>query len=243
MKTAIQQNFNKHAMTYDDSAFLQSKVGHKLSKKLPDTARCILEIGCGTGLFSQHLINLYPNANIVLTDIAPNMISQSQKRLGDHSNVIFQCIDGEKLTLEKKYDLIVSNMSLHWFTQYSKSFEKIIDLLIPKGHFIFAMVGENSLSEWQTIYEKYNYPVSTPVFPSRDKLEELFPFHSLTSELITLKYDDAYHFLSSLKKIGATTAREETTPLSPIKLRKILREYSKELSMTYEIIYGHYIKK
>ena len=41
----------------------------------------VLELGCGTGLFSRHLVERYPEGSFVLTDVAPAMIAQCRRNL------------------------------------------------------------------------------------------------------------------------------------------------------------------
>jgi len=53
----IGRNFSKYAPTYDTHAQLQKLMAEKLASFLPnDTPEQILEIGCGTGLFTKYLL-------------------------------------------------------------------------------------------------------------------------------------------------------------------------------------------
>ena len=49
---------------------------------LPELERPrVLELGCGTGLFSRHLVQLYPHGHFVLTDVAPAMIAECRRNV------------------------------------------------------------------------------------------------------------------------------------------------------------------
>ena len=56
-KHAIASSFGKAADTYDKHAAFQRDVGHRLLDKLPKnlTGLRVLDLGCGTGYFSQLL--------------------------------------------------------------------------------------------------------------------------------------------------------------------------------------------
>jgi malonyl-CoA O-methyltransferase len=242
MEKNIQHCFNAQAHTYDSAASLQIQIGKNLSRYLPDCAHNILEIGCGTGLFTEVLVSLYPNAKLLTTDIAPKMLEKCQERLGHLSNLQFACLDGEKFFSEERYDLIVSNMSLHWFSEYQKSFSHIMNHLASHGHFVFSMLGSESLLAWKKIYKNYNHPIATPVFPDKEILHTTFPLMDVISEVTLWPYKTAHDFLQSLKKIGATASRKNHVPLSPGTLRKLLRQVSHTLHIDYEVIYGRYTK-
>ena len=65
----IAARFDARAGSYELHAGLQRAVADKLARFLPplDAPR-VLELGCGTGLFSRHLIDRYPDGSFVLTD-------------------------------------------------------------------------------------------------------------------------------------------------------------------------------
>ena len=67
-------SFSKHAKTYDRYAQLQRSMAERLASLLPDSLPSnVLEIGCGTGLFSRHLLT-QPIKKLILNDISPGML-------------------------------------------------------------------------------------------------------------------------------------------------------------------------
>ncbi len=243
-KCKIINNFDKRAGTYGETADVQVQVAADLARRLvsiqPDT---VLEIGCGTGLLSQHLISLFPNASLLITDAAPAMIVQCQKSVLSHRFIDFACMDGEQLALNKQYALILSSMTLHWFSDLQRSFIDITNQLKRGGQFIFSMLGENSFKEWRAICQQFNIPIATPIFPADHLLETMLPNIQLEVETYYQTYENAYAFLNALKKIGAISSRMGYVPLSSGKLRKVLRQFNTELTISYEVIYGKYIRK
>lgn len=243
MKQRIEQCFNRSAKTYDAAAMLQASVAKRLSQRLPHVSpEKILEIGCGTGLFSEELLTKFPHASISLTDISPAMIDICKKRMGSSAQLEFACMDGEAISTQTSFDLIVSNMTLHWFADFKNSFANMISKLSPGGKIFFAMLGENSLREFREICQNLNLPVPTPNFPVRSDLQNDFPKMKIEVEVLLQPYRNIYDFLRTLKEIGATATRPNYYPLSAGNLRRVMREFNTEIQMSYEIIYGHYIK-
>ncbi|MGV1015717.1 MAG: methyltransferase domain-containing protein, partial [Methyloceanibacter sp.] len=78
----IAARFGAHAESYEQHAGLQRAVADRLARLLPDLERPnVLELGCGTGLFSRHLVQRYPEGRFILTDAAPAMIGQCRRNL------------------------------------------------------------------------------------------------------------------------------------------------------------------
>ena len=73
----VAETFAAHVGEYERSARLQAQSAEKLAGHLPelDDAK-ILEIGCGTGFLTQHLLERYPDADFLITDLAPEMVAE-----------------------------------------------------------------------------------------------------------------------------------------------------------------------
>lgn len=241
MKERILHCFNQAADTYDAFADVQANVAQRLAERLSAVqANTILEIGCGTGLLTHQLLPAFPHANWQLTDIAPAMVAACQQRFAAMPTMKIACMDGEALTVETQFDLIVSSMAMHWFTQPEKSFAEIKNKLAPKGLFAFAMLGQQSLVEWRSICQQENLPSPTPIFPDYVPLQTAFPDFKLTTEIIPVRYPTLHAFLTRLKNIGATATHTHYQSLPAGKLRAILRKYHREMTISYEVIYGNY---
>ncbi|MCH7623661.1 MAG: methyltransferase domain-containing protein, partial [Nitrospinae bacterium] len=89
----IIKSFSKYAKSYDRHAALQKTMAERLASMLPEQfPDCVTELGCGTGLFTRHLL-ARPLRKLILNDIAPGMMDQLQ----------------ENMTLPKNTELIVGN--------------------------------------------------------------------------------------------------------------------------------------
>src|SRR4029078_9292449 len=79
---AVAASFDAHAESYELHAGFQRAVADHLSQYLPELKQpCVLELGCGSGLFSLHLVHRYPEGSFVLTDVAPAMIAECRRNL------------------------------------------------------------------------------------------------------------------------------------------------------------------
>lgn len=242
MKSKIINCFNKNADTYDLVGEVQVKVANSLAARIASQSfHRILEIGCGTGFLSQHLLTKFPSANIILSDIAPRMIEKIKKKFSE-TNVCAICEDAETYVSEHAYDLIASSMTFQWFIEHTNSLNNIYHNLAQQGHLNFAMLGENSLKEWREIIDLKKIQLPEMHFIPLTQIKKLFPTIRLEKEVIVQEYDSLNHFLFSLKKLGATAVKENYIPTTAGKMRALLQEFSSPLKMSYEIIYGHYVK-
>lgn len=104
-----------------------------------------LELGSGTGYFTQKVLQKYPNARVIAVEGAKSMVDLSIERLGE----LIRKIDfrtGDFRDLEKlipdreKGHLVFSSYALHHLDKNEKlkAVRKIYDFLLPGGWFINA---------------------------------------------------------------------------------------------------------
>lgn len=100
----------------------------------------VLDLGAGTGILSQFLLEKYPNAEIVLIDLAGEMLKEAEKRFEGNDNISFICDDYITHEFNTKFDIIISSLSIHHLTGTEKKvlIEKYYDLLNDGGNFVNA---------------------------------------------------------------------------------------------------------
>jgi SAM-dependent methyltransferase len=111
----------------------------------------VLEIGCGTGVFTEHFART--GAEILAVDISEALVARARTR-GLPASVRFLCRAFEECGLDGPFDAVVGSSVLHHLS-VPGSLQKIYDLLAPGGVFSFA---EPNMLNPQVFLQK-NVPV------------------------------------------------------------------------------------
>lgn len=166
----IQEKFNENSQNYDS----QRKklipcfedfynISTAIAEAHSDTPK-ILDIGAGTGIFSEYILKKYPKASLTLIDISENMLEMAKIRFKDFSNIKYIAQDYSTYNFHKKYDIIISSLSIHHLLDEEKVdlFKKCYSILSPNGMFINSdqFLGETPYIEelnkglWKANIEK-----------------------------------------------------------------------------------------
>lgn len=155
---AVAACFSHAAQSYDSAAQLQREVGEQLLQYCPTelAVQHWLDVGCGTGYFSQHLALRYPQAQGWALDIAQGML-QHARRLRPQAQYL--CADAQALPLASaSQDLLFSSMALQWCPDFSKVLAEAKRVLKPGGMLAFTSVAAGTLCElehsWRAVDEQ-----------------------------------------------------------------------------------------
>lgn len=99
----------------------------------------VLDLGAGTGLFSMHVLQKYPNAAFVLYDVAPKMLDIARERFRESPSQFQYIVDDYRyFQSSKRFDIVVSSLSIHHLTDSEKKalFKRAYTALSNKGMFI-----------------------------------------------------------------------------------------------------------
>jgi malonyl-CoA O-methyltransferase len=232
--TAVARSFGARAASYEDHAGLQRAVAERLARLLPPLASPrVLELGCGTGLLSRHLLARYPGGAFVLTDLAPSMVEQCRRNLASagRGHVSFEVMDAARPTAEGPFDLIATSMTLHWLVDPAAAVNKLCGRLRPGGVLIYATISGNSFPEWRDVLTTQGLRIGLIDIP---ELPGIVDEERLVANANTLG------FLRRMKAIGGLTPREGYAPLSAGALRRAIRAADKRHGgrITWHIVYG-----
>jgi malonyl-CoA O-methyltransferase len=230
---AIAQSFGAAARTYDDHAELQRHVAARLARLLPPLAAPrVLELGCGTGLFSRHLLARYAGGTFLFTDLAPSMVEQCRMNLaGAGKRVSFEVMDAARPTADGPFALIAMSMTLHWLGDPEAALATLRKRLAPEGVLVFATLGGESFSEWRDVLAAQGLPVGLLDIPE---------LPGIVDEERLIVDADTLGFLRRMKAIGGLTPREGYAPLPAGALRRAIRAAYKRNGgrITWHIVYG-----
>jgi len=100
----------------------------------------ILDLGAGTGLLASLLLRKYPKAKVTLIDLSEKMLDAAKTRLGEYADIEYLLGDYTNYVSDRKFDLIVSALSIHHLTDSDKRtlYENAYANLKPNGMFVNA---------------------------------------------------------------------------------------------------------
>lgn len=156
--------FNERAVGYEnhmkETVELFDKYYKSVSDPISETLEPIeiLDLGCGTGLEIDGILKKAPNARITCIDMAEGMLELLKEKYKEHMSQININI-GSYLELpygEKKYDYVVSVMTMHHWKYDEKKgiYDKIIGSLKDEGKYIEGDYYV-SLNEEKELLEEY----------------------------------------------------------------------------------------
>ena len=235
----IVESFSKYAHSYDRYALLQRSMAERLASFLPQKPPAhILELGCGTGVFTRHLLTM-PLKKLTLNDISPEMIKILKTRLSTPDNTKFLVGNAEKIPLEMA-DLICANAVFQWFENPSKTLTRLKGSLNKKGTIIFSTFGPETLVEFRQAANMVSPTTLYSIKQWKTFIKNTgFVLSSFDMEKRKIFSPSAMNLIKNLQQIGA----------APIKmfnaggLRKLIRDYDKHFSTdqgvyaTWELYY------
>lgn len=215
-------NFNKKFDTYDENAIVQKSVAAHLIKLIKDekndknSFKSILEIGCGTGIFTREFLNNYSPEKIILNDFF-----QVEKFLNNISYNSFLLGDILKINLPE-VKTVVSSSVFQWISP----FEELIKKLSFCENLYFSIYISGNLKE---IDEHFNISLDyLEINKIENILKKYFTKVKYKKESISLKFNTPLDALRHLKNSGVTGFKKSS-------ISKVKSFSSKTL--TYEIGY------
>ena len=242
----IKRNFSKCAPYYDRYSAVQNRLALGLIDRIKTgTIKSVLDIGCGTGNYTGLLRRKLPGARIVAVDISPGMIEIAKKKLKDE-NIEFVVADAERISFEKKFDLISSNSSLHWFENLGQTLSKYKELLNKKGFVLFSTFGPLTFFELNRALSRLygrRVAISSHGFAGKREiegmLEGLFGRFEVGRFIYKEKYASLPELLKSIKYTGVrgdSEAKGFWTPRMMNNIERLYREKFKDIVATYEVL-------
>ncbi len=159
---------------YEKASTHQKEWGTRLISELKLTGNeRILDLGCGDGSLTETLAHLVPDGNVLGIDASKGMIDVARNRTG--SNLRFELHDINTMDLPEKFDIIISNATLHWIKDHQKLWVNIKNILSENAivRFNFAAHGNCShfykiireaiaLDDYQTYFSDFEWPWYMP---------------------------------------------------------------------------------
>jgi malonyl-CoA O-methyltransferase len=207
MNKLIINAFNKAATTYDEHNQLQRKCGEQLitfAKRFTNSKINILDAGCGSGILTMQLAKQFSYQLFHAIDLSFNMLKKASDTCCGQ-NILFTQANFENYQPPIKFDLIFSNMALHWSDNFTFCLQHLLNLLKQNGQLLFTVPLEGTFIEL-TDFSKNIFMAEEEI---KCKLSQQIFF--LKKEKIQLKFANTLAALQSIKKTGANYVRQRLT--------------------------------
>ncbi len=214
--------FGKNFSTYDENAIIQKKVAENLtnfiSKKFNNQKfDKVIELGCGTGIFTREFLKKFEINEIDLNDC---FNTRDYFKEINYKNFI--CDDMNEAII-KNYDIVISSSSFQWIEDLEKLIESISKKSEKLAFSIYVDGNLKEISEHFGVGLKYK-----KIEEILNILKKYFKNIDYYSEEKILNFSSPIEALRHLKKTGVTI--KSKTSICDIK------SYKKTL-LTYNMAY------
>lgn len=169
---------------YGDNSQTQEKQGDLLLKLCDnfsdDGVTNILDIGCGDGTLTRKVDKMYGESYVIGIDSSKEQIKNASDK---YENIDFYNMSFPSSTFkENKFDLIISNCSMHWIDEQKESYEELNRIISDDGIIVIHQGHKGCYSEMKRL--------------AKDILVEMG-----YDEVSDWEYPIDYHTKSSIKEI------------------------------------------
>lgn len=124
---------------YEEHMAVWAEAYRRFARALPDGARKILDLGCGTGLELDEIYRLYPDVRVTGVDLCADMLEELRKK-HEGKGLRTVCADYFQFDMEGDWDAVLSFESLHHFLPEKKEqlYRRISGALRPGAVFLLG---------------------------------------------------------------------------------------------------------
>lgn len=252
----ISKAFGKSAPQYEQIAKVQQEIGERLFERLQylkiDPKR-ILDLGCGPGVFSRKLAEIYPKAEIVGLDLAPAMLAQAKKKQSWRRKWSLLAADMKNMPFSSgAFDLVFANQVIHWGQPLVHVFRELNRVMNVNGCLMFTTLGPDTFKELKSAWAGANAYAHVNNFVDMHDvgdglMAEYFLEPVMDMELLAVHYGSLTDLLQSLKAQGVRNINSERNKgLTGKNSWQIFEKNYADLRtdrgkypLTYEVVYGH----
>lgn len=260
-RSRLRRSFARAAAGFDSAAVLPREIAQRMDERLSlirMPVHDILDAGCGTGVGAGLLRKRYALARIVELDLSEAMLSRRSARRrpiwrwpGRLMRRAAVCADLQQLPLAaSSFDLIWSNLVLHWMDDLAGALTQMYRVLRPGGLLMFSLFGPDTLKELRLASNEEFFQVNQQVdlHDIGDALIRCgYAEPVMDMEIVTVTYTDVPALLRDLRAHGSINLAVSTRKglggrhnyQDVLSRYEQFRRTDKRLPATCEIIYGH----
>tara|TARA_Y100000590_G_C15723375_1_gene1014298 strand:+ start:919 stop:1821 length:903 start_codon:yes stop_codon:yes gene_type:complete len=250
---------NRVAKQKENCDYLFNEINQRLFERLNLIKRNftnVLELGSRTGNTIPLFNKKSDIKNIYLSDISKNMlITAKNKKI--KKNINFFNLDEENLPFKNnQFNLVFSNLYLHWANDLIKTLNEINRVLKPDGLFLCSIFGSETLTELKNSLCIAESKISKKIFPRVSPFIRLqdagmllqkmgFQLPVIDKDTVKIFYNDLFSLMNDLRGMGESNSLiDRSMKFTTHKLfneaNKIYKKkYSekKKIYATFEILY------
>ena len=216
-RAAVRRHRDRAAPDLPAHGFLLDEVAERLLDRLDDVRRdfpAVLDLGAHRGGLGRRLAGGRKGAGtVILCDLSEGMM-----RAAGPGSGLRVAADEEFLPFaEGCFDLVVSNLSLHWVNDLPGALVQLRRALKPDGLFLGAMLGGETLFELRRCLMEAEAEVLGGVSPRVSPFAEVrdagnllqragFALPVVDTDTITVTYEDAFRLMADLRGMGEANA-------------------------------------
>jgi malonyl-ACP O-methyltransferase BioC len=241
-KNLVKDKFLSSIKTYDNNAIIQKEMAKILLdiviEKIGNNYNNVLEIGSGTGLLTQKIVD-----NIEFKKLITNDLSENYKGIirgiVSNLNIDYKFIEGDAECFEfpENNNLIISNATFQWFDDLNKFIIQSEKLLNKNGILAFTSFGTENFNEISSIYNNgLNYLPINEILKNTDNIFEVVHTFSYKKQLF---FNDPFAVLKHIKNTGVNGIINN----NKIKLKEFFEIYTNKyaneqgVSLTYNPVF------
>jgi len=206
----------------DSYDYIKSQIGQSVADRLLEINReCdeVLNLGCGLGQVARHIPEKIVRKKLTMSDFSPTTLAHSY-------TPVWPGVEVEKMVLDEdaplpfpdnKFNLVVSNLSLHWVNDLPGCFREVHRTLAPDGAFVASLFGGDTLYELRSslllaeMEREGGISAHVSPFAKSNDLEALlsnagFTLVILDSEEIEVRYPSLFEVVGDLRGMGESCA-------------------------------------
>lgn len=238
-KDLVKLRFENSFYTYDEHAVVQRDMAEKLADytfaSCGEYYKKVLEIGCGTGFLTKHIMNDFKIKKLMINDISPEVIGYIEK-IAPYCNFLIG--DMENIVFDTKFNIVTSNAAFQWAEDLQSMINRFYHVLEAEGVLAFTTFGEQNFEQITKISNR------KLMYKNIEELQPMFgdfEVKILKEEVINLEFHSPVDVLRHIKGIGANAMAAEFWTKGVLKdFDKKYREYfstANGVSLTYHPIY------
>jgi len=146
-RQTVRTHRDRAAADFDQADFLFRESGNRLLDRLIDVKRnftTALDLGCHTGTLAKALTAHPGIEHVVQCDLSTKMAHGAKSQ---NAQMTLVCDEETLAFKDQSFDLVTSNLSLHWVNDLPGTLLQIRRTLKPDGLFLCAMLGGGTLDE------------------------------------------------------------------------------------------------